>query len=436
MQAQDPNQIARQARFAVFVLTAMNLLNYFDRYVPSAVKDLFKEDLGLTDAETSLPLTAFVVVYMFASPIFGSLADRIPRKRLIAAGVALWSLATAGAALATGFWSFLFARALVGVGEAAYATLAPVMLSDWFAPEKRNRVLTIFYVAIPVGAALGFSLGGVLGGLYGWRVAFLVCGLPGLLAAAAALRIQDPRDNGMAYGDDKLEVQPSWAIALKELSKNGVYVNAVVGYTLVTFASGAMADWLPTWLARERGHELVGMTLSAWDALKVQDVAQFQAQSSAALAKAGGLVGMVTIVGGLGGTMLGGWLADRWATRLKNPYLATSAITMAPAAVLAVLALNVESVNVSIALIGAAQVCMWCYNGPINTVIVNSTDPWLRARAFSLGILSIHILGDAISPPIVGAISDATGSLSTGLALVPITLAVGAAVWAWGWKRL
>lgn len=435
MQAQDAST-ARQARFAVIVLTAMNLLNYFDRYVPSAVKDLFKEDLKLTDTETSLPLTAFVVVYMFASPVFGSLADRVPRKRLIAAGVGLWSLATAGAALATGFWSFLFARALVGVGEAAYATLAPVMLSDWFAPEKRNRVLTIFYVAIPVGAALGFSLGGVLGGAFGWRAAFLVCGLPGLLAAALALRIQDPRDTGQAYVDEPEGGQPSWGIALRALSKNGTYITAVIGYTLVTFASGGMADWLPTWLARERGNELVGVSLAAWDAMKVQDPAQFHAATSSALAKAGGLVGMVTIMGGLGGTVLGGWLADRWANRFRNPYLATSAITMAPAAVFAVLAFNAPSADLSIVFIGLAQVCMWCYNGPINTVLVNSTDPWLRARAFSLSILSIHILGDAISPPIIGAISDATGSLTWGVALVPLTLALGAGVWAWGWKRL
>src|SRR3954471_583259 len=99
------------ARYAVALLTAMNLLNYVDRYVPSAVKDLFKKELDLTDAQTSLPLSAFVVVYMCASPMFGALADKAPRKILIAAGVALWSAATAAAALAHSFWTFLAARA-------------------------------------------------------------------------------------------------------------------------------------------------------------------------------------------------------------------------------------------------------------------------------------------------------------------------------------
>src|SRR3954467_9196803 len=100
-----PNQLPEGAGFALAVLTAMNLLNYLDRYVPSAVKDLFKADLHLTDAQTSYPLTAFVIVYMLASPVFGSLSDKAPRKVLIAAGVALWSLATATAALATGFFT-------------------------------------------------------------------------------------------------------------------------------------------------------------------------------------------------------------------------------------------------------------------------------------------------------------------------------------------
>src|ERR1044071_4425716 len=121
----SPIQPAPGARFAIVVLTAMNLLNYIDRYVPSAVKDLFKKDLGFTDLQTSLPLTAFVIVYMLTSPIFGSLADRWSRKALIAAGVALWSLATAGAALATGFVSFMLARSLVGGGGAGYAPISP-----------------------------------------------------------------------------------------------------------------------------------------------------------------------------------------------------------------------------------------------------------------------------------------------------------------------
>lgn len=395
------------AKLAVVVLTSMNLLNYLDRYVPSAVKDLFKADLHLTDAQTSLPLTAFVVVYMLASPVFGSLSDGLPRRVLIAAGVALWSLATAAAALATGFWTFLGARALVGVGEAAYATLAPPLLSDFYAPERRNRILTIFYVAIPVGSALGFTLGGIVGNAWGWRAAFLVCGVPGLLAAAAALRIRDP---GRGVWEEATEGPTAgWPEALRILAGTRPYVFAVAGYTAVTFAAGGMADWFPTYLSRYRGMDL---------------------------AAAGSLVGTVTVVGGLVGTAVGGVLGDRLIGRTKNAYLALSATSMVPAAVFAAVALVVPAGAPVAACMFFAQLFLWFYNGPINTMIANAVGAPLRPRAFALSILSIHILGDAISPPIIGQISDMTGNLVSGVVLVPIFMAIGAVIWGVGWRAL
>ncbi|MBP7868292.1 MAG: MFS transporter [Acidobacteria bacterium] len=395
------------AVFAVSVLTAMNLLNYLDRYVPSAVKDLFKSDLKLTDAETSLPLSAFVVVYMLASPVFGALADRHSRKGLIALGVALWSLATAAAAFATGFWSFLAARACVGVGEAAYATLAPALMSDLYPPERRNRVLTVFYTAIPIGAALGFSLGGILGEHLGWRAAFLIVGLPGVAAAVTALMIRDP---GLGAQDGKPSgPPPSWKNALHSLRRNREYVLAVAGYTAITFASGGMADWFPTFLSRHRGMSH---------------------------AEAGSVLGTVTIIGGLLGTLTGGILADRLRGRTRHPYLALSAVSMAPAFGFAVLALTLQDRAAIIGCILLAQFFLWFYNGPINTVLLNCVEPAYRARAFSLSILLIHILGDAVSPPIIGAISDLTGSLPLAMWLIPATMGLGTVIWAWAWRKL
>ena len=402
-----PVAAQRGATLAVAVLTAMNLLNYVDRYVPSAVKDLFKVELHLTDAETSYPLTAFVLVYMLASPVFGSLSERWPRKVVIATGVALWSLATAAAAFATGFWTFLCARALVGVGEAAYATISPSLLSDFYPPERRNRILTLFYVAIPVGAAIGFAVGGLLGQHYGWRVAFLACGLPGLAAAAAVLAVKDPGRG--TFDEDKGAAPPSWPAAIRTLAANRKYVFAVGGYVLVTFASGALADWFPTYLARLRGMDL---------------------------AEAGSIVGTATVIGGLGGTIVGGLLADRLGKLTRNPYFALSGLSMAVAAGLSVVALQVSGKAAVMAAMIAAQFCLWCYNGPINAILVNCVPSSLRARAFSLSILSIHLFGDAISPPIVGKIADITGSLSLGIALVPVTLGAGALVWLVGWRRL
>lgn len=395
------------ARFAIIVLTAMNLLNYIDRYVPSAVKPLFQKELGFSDAQTAYPLTAFVIVYMLTSPIFGSLADRMSRKVLIALGVALWSLATAGGALATGLVSFILARALVGVGEAAYATIAPSLISDYYPPGRRNRMLTIFYVAIPVGAALGFTLGGLIGNAYGWRVALLVVGLPGLVAAGLALLIKEP----VRGANDPVPVVsvPSWPAALKVLRRTSPYLFAVAGYVAVTWAGGGMADWFATFLVRHRG-----MDLSA----------------------AAGLTGAATVVGGLAGTLSGGLLADWLKGRTKSPYFALSCLTMIPAAGFALLALTAGSGLVIGVAILLAQFFMWCYNGPINAIIVNSVPAAMRARAVSMSILSIHLLGDAISPTIIGEISDRTGNLMNGMILIPVMMLLGAAIWGVGWRKL
>ena len=398
---------ASGAQFAVIVLTAMNLLNYIDRYVPSAVKDLFKKDLGFTDVQTSLPLTAFVIVYMLTSPVFGSLADRWSRKVLIASGVALWSLATAGAALATGFVSFMIARSLVGVGEAAYATISPSLISDYYPPDRRNRILTFFYVAIPVGAALGFTIGGLVGHAYGWRTAFPVCGLPGLLAAGLVLLIKEPQRGGL---DAKpVREVPSWPEALRVLRRTAPYLFAVAGYVAVTWAGGGMADWFPTFLSRYRGMNT---------------------------AEAGSLTGTATVVGGLAGTLVGGLLADWLKRKTRSPYLALSCLSMIPAAGFALLALTAHG-KLAIGLgILLAQFFMWFYNGPINTIIVNSVSAGMRARAVSLSILSIHLLGDAISPTIIGEISDRSGNLMNGMILIPVMMLLGAAIWGSGWRKL
>lgn len=401
---------AEGATFAVAVLTAMNLLNYIDRWVPSAVKDLVKADLHLDDRQTALPLSAFLVVYMLASPVFGALAGRVSRNRLVAVGVALWSLSTAAAALARSFETFLLARAAVGIGEAAYATIAPSILSDFFPPSKRNRVLTLFYVATPVGSALGFVLGGALGQHYGWRAAFLACGLPGLLVALLALAMREPTRGQFDPPSTEL-VAPSWPAALRSLSKNPRYLVAVAGYTAVTFATGAMADWFATYLVRQRHLEL---------------------------GRADSIVGTAAVVGGLAGTVLGGLVADRARPHTKQAYLAMSGLTLVPGTALVAVAIwFAESPSAIFASLVAAQIFLWMYNGPINALIVNSVDAGLRARAFGLSIFSIHVLGDALSPPLLGALADARGGdLTAPFAVVPVALMVAAIVWIVGWRAL
>jgi len=293
------------------------------------------------------------------------------------------------------------------VGEAAYATLAPAVISDFYPPERRNRILTFFYVAIPVGAAVGFAVGSVLGEHFGWRVAFLACGLPGLVAAALALKIQDPGRG--TFDDDKEATPPPWPEALKLLAHNRVYVLTVLGYTLVTFASGALADWFPTVLSRLR---------------------------HMAMDEAGTITGVATVIGGLGGTIVGGLLGDKLRGKTRHPYLALSGLSMALAAGLSILGILAEGKWAIAVFILFTQFFMWFYNGPINSVLVNCVPSALRARAFSFSILCIHFLGDAVSPFVVGAISDATGNLLLAMTLVPVALILGTGVWLFAWRTL
>jgi MFS family permease len=178
----------RAAAYGLVVMTLLNFVNYIDRYVLPAVGPRVKESLQLTDAQFGFLGSAFLFAYMILAPVFGRLGDRGSRTRLMALGVGIWSLATAGGGIARSFWQMLAARSAVGIGEASYAAISPALISDYYPPQRRGRVFAIFYLAIPVGSAVGYLLGGFLEHQFGWRAAFMAVGLPGLLLALLALR--------------------------------------------------------------------------------------------------------------------------------------------------------------------------------------------------------------------------------------------------------
>ena len=183
----------RAARYALTILALINLFNYLDRWVVAAlVESIKKSELHLSDTQIGLLPTGFIIVYTLTSPLFGTLGDRRARPPLIALGVAVWSVATALAGFARGFTSLFIARSGVGVGEAAYGTIAPALLADSFPIERRGRVLAVFFAAIPIGSAAGYVLGGLVDQHFGWRAAFWIAGAPGLLLALLVLLVKDP----------------------------------------------------------------------------------------------------------------------------------------------------------------------------------------------------------------------------------------------------
>ncbi|GAC1304630.1 MAG: MFS transporter [Steroidobacteraceae bacterium] len=385
------------------VLSFINLFNYLDRYLVSAlVEPLKHSELALTDAQLGGLMSGFLTVYTFTAPLFGALGDRRSRPRLIAFGVACWSLATTLSGFAGSFAALLAARASVGIGEAAYGTIAPSLLADYYPLGKRGRVMAIFFCAIPVGSALGYVVGGLMNAHFGWRAAFFVAGIPGLALAVLCLWLRDPPRGSQDAGGPG-PAAPSTRTTYRLLLVNRPYVFTVLGYAAYTFAMGGLAYWMPAFLERVRG------------------IPQAQATVS---------FGAIVVVTGFIGTFLGGWLGDYCAKYSKRAYLIVSAIATLGGAPFVWFALTTASQTVYLACMIVAQLLLFLSTGPINATIVNLVLPQQRASAVALEVFVIHLLGDAVSPFLIGALSDAT-SLAEAVKIVPFAVLGAGALWAW-----
>ncbi|MBL0225355.1 MAG: MFS transporter [Geobacteraceae bacterium] len=376
-------------RYALALLLAVNLLNYIDRQVLFAVFPLIKIDLNLTDTALGFLGSAFMLSYLLFAPLFGWLGDRWSRTRLAAGGLVVWSLATALAGFAPGYRTLLAARATVGIGEASFGTVSPGLISDFFPKERRGQILAWFYVAIPVGSALGYLLGGLLGQHFGWHAAFLIVGLPGLLLAVPIALLRTPPRGG----DDAVQRKPSGnaSAGYAALFKNRSFVSNTLAMAAMTFAIGGLAQWLPSFLYR--AHAL--------------DVA-----------RANTLFGATTVLAGILGTLAGGWLGDRWQKKNRQGYLLLSGWGFLLGTPFAVWAILASGLTACLTAIFIAEFFLFLNTGPLNTVIINVTDPSIRAMAFACNIFFIHALGDAVSPSILGWLSDQWG-LRSALLITP-----------------
>src|SRR6266513_1981551 len=260
MTATESTLTFRTARAGLLILTLINLFNYLDRWIVAALAESMKHsELQLSDTQLGALMTGFLIVYTLTAPVFGTLGDTRSRNRLLSLGVAIWSFATALAGLARSYAGLFAARAAVGIGEAAYGTISPALLADYFPRERRGRVFAVFFAAIPIGSALGYIVGGLVDHYFGWRQAFFVAGVPGLVLAALAVRLYDPprgaQDSaaGVTPGAHAVSLGGAARAAYAALVRNRPYVLTVLGYAAYTFAIGALAFWTPAFLERTRG---------------------------------------------------------------------------------------------------------------------------------------------------------------------------------------
>jgi len=386
----------------LFILAGLNLFNYVDRFVLSAVLTPLQKDLGINDGQAGRLMTAFMIGYFFTSPFFGWLGDRCSRKWLIAAGIFVWSLGTILTGFAATFAIMIAFRVLVGLGEASYATISPSLISDSYGPAKRNNALTIFYTGIPVGAALGTIIGGFIAAKWGWRYAFIWAGAPGLLLALVMLPFAELK-RGHAEGKTVEAAKKPSVRDFVNLFCIREYMLVVLGYTAYTFALGAFGYWGPTFL-----HRVHGMALD----------------------RAGEFFGVVLVVAGLVGTMIGGFAATAWQKRNHAGYAWTLGLSVLAAVPLAFGAVVVSSTFWSMSFLAGAMFFLFLSTGPVNTLILETAPVNLRASAMAVSIFTIHLFGDMWSPEIVGRLADSFGgNLQKAILILPVALIVASAFW-------
>jgi MFS family permease len=400
------------ATTALVLLTAMNFVNYIDRYILPGVQEQVKREFQVSDAQIGSITFWFFLTYMCAAPLTGWLGDRFPRKPLIIVCALLISAVNVLTGTVHAFDSLLLRHAVLGIGEASLGIYAPALLADFYPEADRNRVLTIFYTAIPVGAALGYLIAEVVGARFGWRMPFYVSAAPGfLIAVLIFFWMREPRRGASDTGVNRLlgeaidaeigEIRSPMLRLLdaiktvwRSLGRNPPYLYATLGMAAITFSLGGISAWMPSFLQRSGfSPNTVGVTLGA-----------------------------ITAGAGLGGTAFGGWLAQMWLrSNHRALYLvsAWSALLTVPFGVLCFFGPRATMLPA----LGIAMFCIFLGTGPLNAAIVNAVPAAVRATAIAMELFLIHALGDTPSPRLIGMVSDRS-TLATGLGLTLVTMAI------------
>ncbi|HXM48983.1 MAG TPA: MFS transporter, partial [Pyrinomonadaceae bacterium] len=455
--SQVSDTVSRYSYYALSVLTLMNFLNYIDRQALPAVAPAMQRELGLTDTELGAMEAALLLSFTILAPLFGRLGDRYSRTRLMATAAVVWSIATGVTAwvdrspvlppalqLHLPFFGVLAlsslalglccVRAIVGVGESSYSTITPTLIADYFPLKRRATALGVFQAAIPMGFALGYVLGAVLAHYFGWRLAFMIVGLPGLIASIFVWKLSEPQRGAHDAPPDKHTTgagqdRPSWWHTTRQIFMTRDWLLSTAGYTALTFVLGAFATWATLMLARDK----------------------HMSETSAAV-----VLGVVSLVAGAAGTFGGGWLADRVVAKRRNGYFLVCAVSSLLGVIPAVIALVTHRPMFFLPAIFFAVVLLFVNNAPFHAILVNSVPPAIRASAMALNIVVIHACGDVISRFGVGKLSDSLAGgnatliaglakllgidptqehLTAALLVVPAGLLVSALFFLWGARK-
>jgi MFS transporter, Spinster family, sphingosine-1-phosphate transporter len=372
----------------------MHVLVSIDRWVLAIVLPQLSDGLKLSEVQAGWLSTVLLLAFAISSPVVGYVADRIYRPRLLAIGFAIWSLATVATGLAQSYLQLQAARAVVGVGGATFGVVALTMLMDLFPRTTRGRVLASFFMAMPVGAALGLCLGAACAMMVGWPSAFLIAGAPGLVLALVALLLPDPA-RGTSEGIDihRLRVHEQVGPSREDyidLMVNSSYTYSVFGLVFSSFAVAGLAYWTPTFLVVTKG--------------LTKDTIDFP-------------LGLTLLGAAFLGTGTGGWLSDRFVIVKPRAMFIVPGLAMLGLITFVLALIYGRGFSWSLGAIFLAMFLMVLNIGPCYSIIANVVMPNMRGVACGVTLAAVHLLGDLWSPTLMGWVIDTFGqpdSMATG----------------------
>lgn len=368
-----------RAIFALSVLFLINLVNFFDRQILGVVTEPIRKEWGLSDSQMGMLGTAFTLIYAAVGVPLGRLTDKSTRTRILAGGVFVWSLLTVASGFAKNYWQLFAMRLGVGVGEASCAPAASSLIGDLFPAAKRAKAISIFMLGLPIGLALSYAVSGRVAYAYGWRAAFFVAGIPGVICAVAALLIREPKRGATEthnIGGHTREGSPYWHV----LSIPTMWWIIVSG-ALHNFNMYAIGSFLSPYLMRFHGVDI----RVAGDISMV----------------VGGLMGIP-------GLLVGGFAGDAIMKRHSNGRMLVGTLALAASVPLVFFALNMPAGSIIgfAVLMGLAYAVMNAYYSTVYSTIQDIIEPSLRGTAMALYFFAMYVLGASLGPYGTGVASN------------------------------
>ncbi|XP_042858688.1 protein spinster-like [Penaeus japonicus] len=391
---QESPRLTRKQKTTVAILCFVNLINYMDRFTVAGILGNIKDTFNMTESQSGLLQTAFVLVYMIMAPVFGYLGDRFSRKYLMAVGIFFWCLATLVGSFMPNYLLFLLFRCFVGVGEASYSTIAPTIISDLFVKDLRSKMLAVFYFAIPVGSGLGYIIGAevtnLMEGTHGseaWRWGLRVTPVMGFLALFLILFCLQEPPRGESEGGQHLQ-STSFLEDLGYLFTNKSFILSTLAFTCVTFVAGALAWWGPYFTQ-------LGVSIQHHPNAKEDDVAF--------------VFGAIAMTAGLIGVPLGSFAGQKLRIRFPfaDPLVCGVGLLISVPLIIAAMVMAEFNTIVSYVVVFFGQVFLNLNWAVVSDIVLYIVIPTRRSSAEAFQILFSHALGDAGSPYLIGVVAEA-----------------------------